>query len=57
MRHHRPSLTRVLGPALLLAAGLALSSRDAHAAAPDIAHVDGYLSAKAGCLRKWPTTT
>jgi hypothetical protein len=51
MRHHRRLLSRVLGPALLLAAGLALSSRGAAAAAyPDVAHVDGYLAANGGCL-------
>jgi hypothetical protein len=50
MQHHRRSLTRVLGPALLLAAGLALSSRDAYAADPGLAHVDGYLTANGGCL-------
>jgi hypothetical protein len=39
-----------LGPALLLAAGLTLPGRDAYAADPGVAHVDGYLSANGGCL-------
>lgn len=55
---HKRSLTRVLGPALLLAAALGLSSRGAYAAYPrgayaaypDIAHVDGYVSTNGGCL-------
>jgi hypothetical protein len=47
----RRSFIRVLGPALLLAAaGLVLPARGASAAYPEIAHVDGYLSANGGCL-------
>lgn len=50
MRHHRPSFLRILGPALLLVAGLTLPGRDAYAVDPGVAHVDGYLSANGGCL-------
>jgi hypothetical protein len=49
MRHHR-SLLKILGPALLLAAGLTLPGRDAYAADLGLAHVDGYLGANGGCL-------
>ena len=44
------SLFRILGPALLLAAGLILATPGASAAYPEITHVDGYLSASGGCL-------
>jgi hypothetical protein len=44
------SLFRILGPALLLAVGLILATPGSSAAYPEIAHVDGYLSATGGCL-------
>ena len=51
MSSRRRSLFRLMGPALLLAAGLVLPLRAGFAAYPDIIHVDGYLSASgAGCV-------
>jgi hypothetical protein len=41
---------RALGPALLLAAGLALSTHGAQAADLSVAHADGYLSVNGSCM-------